>query len=257
MIESRSNPKIKLARSLRTRKARKSTGLFLAEGLAVISAALRASAPIDMLLVDRGRLQGQFSDQILGEAETKKIEIFEVSEAVFASLSERQGPQGIAAVIRQREVPLPEAALHGVGLALVSPQDPGNLGTVLRTLDALGGGTLLLLDGGVDPWHPTAVKASMGALFGNPLVRTDFATFQEWCQARSIHLYGSSAGGSQAYSDFKPKTPWVLLLGSEQKGLSDEQLTACDQVLAIPMRGAVSSLNLSVAAGLLLNALAA
>jgi TrmH family RNA methyltransferase len=141
-------------------------------------------------------------------------------------------------------------------VALVSPQDPGNLGTILRTLDAVGSDALFLLEGGVDLYHPTCVRASMGTIFWKPIVQASFNEFVNWVKNENIQLIGTSAHAHMYYREFTAgDSPWILLLGSEQKGLSDEQLAACDVTVSMPMRGRVSSLNLAVAAGILLYAL--
>jgi TrmH family RNA methyltransferase len=140
--------------------------------------------------------------------------------------------------------------------ALVSPQDPGNVGTILRTLDAAGADGLFLLEGGVDPYHPTSVRASMGTIFWEPIVQASFWDFVKWVHKNGYQLAGSSAHADTDYRTFKPGSePTILLLGSEQKGLSQEQMAVCDVTLSIPMKGRASSLNLAVAAGILLYAI--
>jgi TrmH family RNA methyltransferase len=130
------------------------------------------------------------------------------------------------------------------------------VGTILRTLDAAGANVLFLLEGGVDLYHPTCVRASMGTLFWKPVLQASFAEFVDWAKANGIRLIGASAHAQVDYHDIHPDGfPWILLLGSEQKGFSEEQRGACDVTVSMPMRGKVSSLNLSVAAGILLYAL--
>jgi TrmH family RNA methyltransferase len=111
---------------------------------------------------------------------------------------------------------------------------------------------LFLLDGGVELYHPTVIRASMGTIFWKPVVQTSFAEFIKWARAGNFQLIGTSAKADTDYQTFTPASPWVLLLGNEQKGLASEQTSACDVTLSLPMRGRVSSLNLSVAAGVLL-----
>src|SRR5262249_18429896 len=136
------------------------------------------------------------------------------------------------------------------GAALLSPQDPGNVGTILRTLDAVNGDVLFLLDGGVDPYHPTSVRASMGALFWKPVLQVTFDDFIEWSRTSGMERIGTSAHVPQSFRDFHPTQPWILLLGSEQKGLAEKHLQACDVNVSLPMHGRASSLNLAVAAGI-------
>ena len=142
------------------------------------------------------------------------------------------------------------------GVALVAPQDPGNLGAILRTIDAVGASGLILLDSSVDLYHPSAVRASMGTLFWYPVVMSSFSDFASWTGTRHYHVYGSSARADHDYQDAKPyRTPRILLMGSERDGLTDEQRAVCEMVVGLPMMGRSSSLNLAVAAGILLYAM--
>ena len=141
-------------------------------------------------------------------------------------------------------------------VALVDPQDPGNLGTILRTIDAVGASGLLLLDSNIDAYHPGAVRASMGSLFWHPVVHASFAEFELWSRRLGYSVYGTSAHGSLDYRLVeKYKTPRVLLMGSERQGLSQEQAEICDALIRLPMLGKSTSLNLGVAAGVMLYAM--
>jgi TrmH family RNA methyltransferase len=119
-------------------------------------------------------------------------------------------------------------------------------------MDAVGAAALFLLDGGVELYHPTVVRASMGTLFWKPVIQTSFEEFAEWAQMGQYQLIGTSAKADVEYQTLVPKNPWVLVLGNEQKGLSASQTAACDVTVSLPMQGRVSSLNLAVAAGVLL-----
>ena len=119
-------------------------------------------------------------------------------------------------------------------------------------MDAVGAETLFLLEGGVDLYHPTVVRSSMGAMFWKPIVHASFADFVAWARAGGYQLIGTSAHADVDYHTLVPQRPWVLVLGNEQKGLTPEQTAACDVTVSLPMRGRASSLNLSVAAGVLL-----
>jgi TrmH family RNA methyltransferase len=250
----RGNPKIKLARSLRQRKVRDAEGLFVAEGTFHLGTALEAGAPIEYVLFAQELLGSPFAKELLKKIEAKGISCFQTAPDTFETLSDKENPQGLIAVVRQGLTPLETLAprASSICVAIVTPQDPGNVGTILRTMDAAGADGLLLLDGGVDAYHPGAVRAGMGAHFAHPIVETSFADFASWAQRRELHIYGSSAHATQDYSELRPERPAVLLLGSEREGLSAEQLSVCEQVVSIQMRGKVTSLNLAVAAGILL-----
>ncbi len=252
-ITSFQNPLIKQLRALHQRKERQQSGLFLVEGLLPIGAALESGWEIVHLLYDPERLESTFAQTLLQEVEARGGNVRATTSRILESLSEKENPQGMIAAVRQRRRSLQEMNLHsGVAAALVSPQDSGNVGTVLRTLDAVGGKALFLLEGGVDPYHPGVVRASMGALFWVPWVQASFEEFVSWARAHRIFLLGTSAHASQDYRQLRPPTPFVLVLGNEQKGLSTEQRAACNAEVALPMRGRANSLNLAVAAGILL-----
>ncbi len=249
MIKSRSNPLVKLARSLRDRDSRAETGLFLVEGIHHVGELVEAGWEIEVILYDPGSLKSEFARGLLA---TYKGRQEPVDGGVMEYLSAKDNPAGILAVAHQRWQSLDKLAPVRRGVALVSPQDPGNVGTILRTMDASACDALFLLDGGADPYHPGAIRASMGAIFWKPTARASFNEFAAWARAQHIQLIGTTAHASGNEGLSRIKEPWILVLGSEQKGLSEDQLSTCDTVISLPMQGRVSSLNLAVAAGILL-----
>ncbi len=242
LISSTSNPLIKKVRALRQRKTRAETGLFVVEGIHHVGEAVEAGWEIDSILYAPNVLVSNFANELIAR---NTQELQPVSAEVMESLSDKDNPQGIIAVVHQRQRALSELSSLISGVAMVSPQDPGNVGTVLRTVDAVGTDALILVDGGVDPYHPTCVRASMGTLFWIP-------ELVAWSHGRGIQLIGTSAHAETDFREIRPIRPWVLLLGSEQKGLSGDYLKACDARISLRMRGRVSSLNVAVAAGILL-----
>jgi TrmH family RNA methyltransferase len=254
LFTSLSNPLVKQARSLRQRKGRVETGLFLVEGIHHVGEAVEAGWDIQSVLYAPDLLTSDFARDLIARLETKNVRTQPVSAQVMDSLAEKDNPQGILALVSQRArtlAGLPAAEVSSA-LALVSPQDPGNVGSILRTLDAVGADALFLLDGGVDVYHPSVVRASMGALFWKPILHASFDEFADWARRGGINLIGTSAHAETNYRAAQFSLPWILALGSEQKGLSPAQLSACDLSVSLPMRGRASSLNLSVAAGILL-----
>jgi TrmH family RNA methyltransferase len=253
-VTSRANPKIKQARSLRERKARAASGLFLVEGTFHIGAALEMSAALDYVLYADELLDTPFARGLIGKLNERGIETLETTAEILESLTDKEHQQGLLAVAHQSLgslsslIPQPSSLL----VAIVAPQDPGNLGSILRTMDAAGAEALVLLDGGVDPYHPSAVRAAMGAHFTRLIAQASFADFAAWARQHGVHVYGSSAHASADYREATYTRPAALLLGSEREGLSSSQLAACELVVKMPMHGKVTSLNLSVAAGILL-----
>jgi TrmH family RNA methyltransferase len=265
LITSPSNPKIKLARSLRQRKARQASGLFLVEGIHPVGEAVAAAAAgrgvvIEMILYAPERLSSEFALNLIAAQMQAGVACYPVSSEVFESIAEKDNPPGLLAVTQlvQPELASLKAENFSWGVALLAPQDPGNLGTILRTIDAVGASGLLLVNDpeigrySCDLYHPAAVRASMGTLFWQPVVTIPFAEFTGWIRQGGYHLVGTSAHADEDYRAAGYPRPTVLLLGSEQEGLAPQHLACCERLVRLPMTGRASSLNLSVAAGVML-----
>jgi RNA methyltransferase, TrmH family len=256
-ITSHSNPKIKQARGLRQRKQRDVAGLFLIEGLFHIGEALAAHAALDSLFYAPDLLDSDFARQLIDRAMAEDVTCYETTADILESIAEKDNPQGVIAVAQQQRVKLADLTPQNFpwGVAIVAPQDPGNVGTILRTIDAVGASGLILVDSGVDPYHPTAVRASLGSIFWHPIASASFTEWAQWAQRQGYHVYGTSARGSVEYKEVEAyERPLLVLLGSEREGLSREQAAVCQQLVRLPMHGHVSSLNLAVAAGVVLYA---
>jgi len=255
LITSRNNPKIKKARSLKQRKGRLEEGLFLIEGIYHVGEAIEADVPITGLYYAPDLLKSQFALNLIDEASEEGVPCFATTEHVFRSMVVKENPQGILAVAPQIFHKLIEQNPENFPwcVALVSPQDPGNLGTILRTVDSVGAYGVLALDGGADIYHPVAVRASMGAHFWRPIIQSTFDDFITWAKKHRYQIYGTSAGSTTDYRQVeKFHKPCVLLLGSEREGLTDAQAGICHEVISLPMEGRATSLNLAVAAGVIL-----
>ena len=256
-ITSAANAQVKAIRALRDRKERERTGLFYVEGIRAVAAALDAGFAAHALVVAPELLESDFARETVGAAQRRGVPLLEVSPAVFQSLSGRDGPQGLALAARQRWVELAslEPAADSVWVALMQPQDPGNLGSILRSCDAAGAAGLILLGPSADPYDPSALRASTGAAFTVPVARASWSDFVAWLQRQGVHLVGATGSVGDAPTSYRAATyppPLALLMGSEREGLSPTQRAACDQLVHIPMRGTVDSLNLAVATSLVL-----
>ncbi len=249
LITSSSNPLVKQVRSLRQKKARRESGLFLVEGIHHVGEAVEAGWDVESVLYAPDLLTSKFAHDLIARLDSPPQP---VTPQVMESLADKENPQGILAVVRQKQTRLGELGEVTRAVALVSPQDPGNVGTILRTMDGVGADALFLLEGGVELYHPSVIRSSMGALFWKPVVQTSFDQFVRWAHEGKCQLIGTSAHADVEYHTLVPQSPWVLVLGNEQKGLSREHMDACDVTVSLPMQGRVSSLNLSVAAGVLL-----
>jgi TrmH family RNA methyltransferase len=254
LITSRQNSKIKQVRALRQRKQRQAQNLFVVEGIRHVGEAVESGVRIEYLLYAPDLLVSGYAQSLVETCQNSGVDAFACSSEVFKNAADKENPQGLLAVVHTHLNTLSalSPANFSFGAAITSPQDPGNLGTILRTLDAVGADGLILLDGGVDPFHPSAVRSSMGTFFTLLMVSTEFASFQQWSRQHKYQIYGSSAHGEQDYRDTTYQSPAILLLGSEREGLTDVQAAACKTIVKLPMRGQASSLNLSVASGVLL-----
>lgn len=254
VITSPANEHIRSLRKLRDRKRRQEEALFLAEGLRIVGEALSQPTRVKEVLYCPALLKQEYARQALDQARKSGVPVQELSQAAFTALSSRDGPQGLLAVIRQEWTPLseinPKPGHNWV--ALDSIADPGNLGTILRTTDAAGWRGVILLDSTTDPYDPTAVRASMGSLFSQKVVRADFGGFKAWVQTCGIPVIGTSGAASADYASFIYPDPMVLLMGSEREGLAQHHLALCREVVSIPMQGRSDSLNLAVSTGIVL-----
>ena len=254
MITSLSNERIKDIRKLQDRKTRNESGLFYIEGLRIVAAAVEEQAKIETLLAAPDLLKSEFAQQLVARQRSLGVPILELSAEVFHRISLKEGPQGLAAVVHQRWTPLDAISLETghTWVALDSVADPGNLGTILRTLDAVGGEGVILLDQSTDPYDQTAVRGSMGALFTQSLVRASLAEFSNWKRQRGTLVVGTSDKARMDYHQYRYPGEMVLLMGSERQGLQEQHLALCDEVVSIPMLGKSDSLNLAVATSVVL-----
>ena len=254
MITSPANERIKAIRKLHERKARQESGLFLIEGLRIVAEAVEQGARIETLVTSPELLKSAFGKELVAAQRAKGMDVLEVGAEVFRRLSVKEGPQGMAAVVRQQWQTLDTVHPQPgqVWVALDSIADPGNLGTIMRTADAVGAQGIILLDQSTDPYDPQAVRGSMGALFTQALVHAEFAQFTAWKQREGVAVVGTSDKAQADYHAFRYPDPLVLLMGSERQGLQPYHLELCDAVVSIPMRGGSDSLNLAVATAVVL-----
>ena len=253
-ITSSANPRIKAIRKLKDKKERQASGLFYLEGLRIVISAFEKNVPFESLVFNQELLQNPRGLKLVDQARKKGVEILEVSQDVFASLALKENPQGLAAVARQqlqRLEGLPESPF-GLWTAFDEIADPGNLGTVMRTMDAVGGEGIMLIGQGVDPYDPSAVRASMGAIFSLKLVKTSLEEFSNWKRLRQIKLVGTSDRATLVYNDVCYPSELILLMGSERQGMEPGLEALCDEMVRIPMVGSSDSLNLSIANAVIL-----
>lgn len=254
MITSFTNPTVKYIRKLELKKFRRESGYFFIEGLRTIGEAVQTGAPIQSLIVAPDLLVSEFGQSLLHDAATQQIERIEVSTEIFEKLTHKEVAQGIGAIVRQNWHSFNEITVQpdDLWVALDAIADPGNLGTIMRTTDAVGGRGIILIGDSTDPYDPSAVKASMGAIFSLTLVKASWHAFQTWQQNAQMMLVGTSDHASADYQSITYQRPLTLLMGSERHGLSREMEATCHEIARIPMEGRSDSLNLAVATAVML-----
>ena len=254
IITSTSNTQIKEIRKLRERKARSESGRFLLEGIRIVIEAIQAQDFVEQIIVSSELLENKKGIEAVEIARKQALPVLEVSKEVFESISGKEGPQGLAAVGRQHWTNIEEidTPLSGIWIALYQVADPGNLGSILRTLDGMGGRGVFLLDHCTDPYDPSAIRASMGGIFSKKLVRTGSADFIGWVKKKNIHLVGTSDSAHVQFNKVHYPDDMILLMGSEREGLTKDLETVCETIVSIPMMGNVDSLNLAIASSIVL-----
>lgn len=253
MITSVSNPRIKEVRKLRDRKEQKRTGLYYMEGLRIVGEAFAKKAPLTTVIICPDRLKAEFGLSLWQQMKDSGIEILEVSSEVFDSLALKDNPQGIAAIAEARYCGLDDIPTdRGIIVALTEPADPGNLGTIIRTADAVDARGIILLGDCTSPYDAGAIRASMGAIFSTRIVRTDFESLLAWKKAHGLQLVGTSDHAARDYVEIEYDDPMILLMGSEREGMSAREEECCDEIARIPMMRSSDSLNLAVATGVML-----
>ncbi len=255
MITSHRNPLVKRIRGLERKKQRQEEGAFFVEGIRVVLSALERGAPVALLVYAPDLLTSEAANEAIRRFEAEGGETAAVSGEVFRSVSQRDNPAGLGAIVAARLHPLEAlpVAPDAIFVAASDVGDPGNLGTILRTMDGVGAAGLVLVGQTTDPFHPTAVKASMGTLFNIPVATVEgMGALWAWAEGRGLFTIATSARAPRDYRDPGYRFPALLLLGSEAEGLPAGVVERADRAVSIPMLGTASSLNLAVAAGLLL-----
>jgi RNA methyltransferase, TrmH family len=254
LITSAANPLIKRVRLLGDRRHRRREGAFVVQGAQPVWQAVEAGADIEVLITAPGLLREPAAEMV-SEQEARGVRVARLSEQLFARIADREGPTGLAAIVRGRIPGLDELAVRqdAVFVALHEVANPGNLGTIIRTADAAGAAGVILIGPAADPFDPAAVKASMGALFSVPVAaEPSSSAFLGWCRQNGIAVAVTSAAGSGSMWNIEIPRPVAILMGSEGPGLPEDLLAAGDIRLKIPMTGTAESLNLAVATGILL-----
>jgi len=254
LISLPSDPRIRALRDLQTPNGRSNTGKYLIEGIRHVARACEEQVQIDLLFVDPSALSNPFGQKLVRHIRQNGVPAIRLAPKVYREITRASEPQGIGAVLRQRWFSVDELRpeRNSLWLAVESVDQPGNLGTIIRTAEAAGASGIFLLGQGADPLDPACLRATMGAFFSQKLVPCSTWEFARWARLHNVAIVGSSPQGLMNYRDFRCRWPAVLLVGSERQGLSQQLIDTTDFVVRIPMHGRSDSINAAVAAGILL-----
>lgn len=252
-ITSFSNETVKRLKALRDKKVRREQGLFLAEGLRIIAEARDSGVLPEIVAFASAGGVHPLAGEIIAATEAAGGEAIETTPDILAKMSGKDNPQMLLGAYRQPQTSLSDLDRHAAPLWLVAEKlrDPGNIGTILRTGDAVGAGGLILVDDSADPFSVEAVRASMGAIFTQQVAQVRWGEFLPWLRGGPGQLVGTSLKTDTDYLSARYEQPCFLLIGNEQAGLPSEYEAACDLLVTIPMAGRADSLNAAVAAAVM------
>jgi TrmH family RNA methyltransferase len=255
LLTSLNNPLVKRLVALQSRKGREAAGEFIMEGKRAVEEALSRKAPIKQLVLCPDRLNREDQIRFRQESEARGIDCLEVDEKVCRKISDTENPQGVLAVLPQQThtwsdfKPLRQETI----LFIDGVQDPGNLGTILRTALAAGVVRIGLTAGTAELYNPKVVRSSMSAIVSQTIL-TDLRpeAILDFCRREGLPLIAADARGEAFYHAPQLSPPLALVVGNEAEGLSPCFLETADALVQIPMRYQVESLNVSIAVGILL-----
>lgn len=254
-VTSLANPIVKDLRSLSLKKYRDQQGVFLAEGLKLVIDALDHDWRIKTLVFAKSGKGNKMVEQVAARTFAKGGLVLEVTEKVISAITRRDNPQMVVGVFEQQYQPL--NGIHPVEgdvyVALDRARDPGNLGTIIRTADAVGAKGVILIGDTTDPYSLETVRATMGSVFSVPLYKASESEFLNWRKGFSGLVVGTHLKGAVDYRTIPyRKKPVILMMGNEQQGLPDNLAETCDKLARIPQEGRADSLNLAIATGIML-----
>lgn len=253
IITGFSNPTVKFVRSLREKKHRRLERKFLAEGLRLLTDAREGGRLPEILLMAQGREGHPLLDELEAAVDAAGGEVIELPVDILAKVTGKENPQAVAGVFAEWDTSIQRVDRNAAPIWLVAHamRDPGNLGTMLRTADAVGAGGLILIDDCVDPFSVEAVRASMGAIFTQTLVQARWEEFTSWLRGGDGQLVAASLREAVPYRGAAYAAPCFVMVGNESRGLPEEYEMACDLRVTMPMKGRADSLNAAVAGAVL------
>jgi TrmH family RNA methyltransferase len=253
-ITSSQNPLIKEIKSFRSRKNRSKKGLFIIEGSKLFFEALNEEEKIASIFMSEQFLSTGESKEILARAAARSIKTYALPDRLFKAISDTESPQGILAIIKARHRNINQLPAEGNLLVILETlQDPGNMGTIIRTADAAGFTGIIVSQGCVDVYNPKVLRSTMGSIFHIPLFFSDnLGETIQILKSKGTKIYAAHLKGTSNYFQLDMHNDTAIIIGNESKGISAEIAALADELVKIPMIGKAESLNASVAAALLM-----
>jgi RNA methyltransferase, TrmH family len=251
-ITSAQNNLVKLARSLDKKKSRNETKLFRAEGARHVLEGIECGWQLMGLLFAKNVENRPHIKELINAAQKQNARIGKVSDSVLESITHRDNAQSVVGIFHQKWSNLSDFEDYDLLVALERPKDPGNLGTIIRTLDSVGGKGVILIEEACDPFSTEAIRSGMGSSFSVQIARATTEEFFEWKQKTQFKLIGTSLKGSDLHTLTPMGNKTILLMGNEQSGIDDDMASQCDALIKLPMKGRADSLNLAIATGVCL-----
>lgn len=242
-IESNQNPRVKKWKKLLTKKEREKSGQFLVEGFHLVEEAL-TNKLVDELII-------RMDTDLPLKWDLESTEIYQVTDEIFSSITDTETPQGVVAVCKQPNFQMDINKMTHL-LLIDRVQDPGNIGTMIRTADAAGFNAVILGEGCADLYSPKVVRSTQGSLFHLPIIKGSLAKWITKLKESDMHVLGTALQGAVPYREMEQPNRFALLMGNEGSGVSDELLRMTTQNVYIPILGKSESLNVAVAAGILM-----
>jgi len=241
-------------RFLQTPQGRSRSGLFLIEGIRHVARSVEQHAAIESVFVDLSLLSSPFGQKLARRLRRSGVPGIRLAPQLYRELTLASEPQGIGAVVRQNWTSLSslQPKKQSLWLAVEAIDSAGNLGTIIRTAEAAGVAGIFILDLETDPYDPATVRATMGSIFSQKLIRCSTQAFAEWAKTLGVSIVSSSPAGLLDYKALCCRWPVALVVGNEKRGISNNIIEVSDFTVRISMRGRSDSINVAVATGVLL-----
>ncbi|RKD32532.1 TrmH family RNA methyltransferase [Thermohalobacter berrensis] len=251
-ITSPSNPLIKYVKSLHRKKKRWEHKSYIIEGVRLVEDCLNSNAEIEYILYSDSLLNVKDGDSILEKLKSKGYTLYNITDNILKKISDTMNPQGIIAVVKINSIVLEDIlTTNNILILLDRIQDPGNMGTIIRTAEALGATGILVTEGCVDIYNPKVVRATMGSIFRVPIVFLDDTKEKiKYLKSKGIQIIATSLDTNKFCHEVDFKNDFILVVGNEASGVSDEILRASTEIIKIPMVGKAESLNAAMAFGI-------